>query len=314
MHSTLNPNQTDPRDVFVDAPDVAPHADPAFSGMAHDAMRLHSDPQAHMAYESSAGPSVPPVDTTFRATDVNRARVPGGRRPMGVRMMRGVIGFLLAVCVGVAGALWQSHGDVARDMIAKWVPQLVPASSPPPESPALADQSNPPAAVQASTETAAPPQPASLAQTTTTSDAVAPAAAAASPESAQLQSMAHDLAVAEQEIETLKATVAQLKANQEQISRDVAKVSVSDKPFEPNPRPRISAPLPRPAAAPARKPIPQVRSPRAAAAQILPQAAAPPVPRQLAEPQPQAVQPQAAPQPQAQPQLSSVLRPPMPVP
>jgi hypothetical protein len=311
MHSTLNPNQTDPRDVFVDAPDVAPHADHAFSGTAPDAMRLHSDPQAHMAYESSAGPSVPPVDTTFRATDVNRARVPGGRRPMGVPMIRGVIGFLLAVCVGVAGALWQSHGDVAREMIAKWVPQLVPSSSPPPESPALADQSNPPAAVQASTETAAPAQPASPAQTT--SDAVAPAAAASSPDPAQLQSMAHDLAVAEQEIETLKATVAQLKANQEQISRDVAKVSVSDKPFEPNPRPRISAPLPRPASAPARKPIPQVRSPRAAAAQILPQAAAPPVPRQV-EPPPQAVQPQAAPPPQAEPHLSSALRPPMPVP
>jgi anti-sigma-K factor RskA len=78
--------------------------------------------------------------------------------------------------------------------------------------------------------------------------------------------MARDLATARQEIEQLKAgqeqltrdnasIAEQLKANQEQMARLSAKVS------EQNPRPRLAAaPPPRLAAAPARKPAPALPS------------------------------------------------------
>jgi hypothetical protein len=316
MHSTLNPNRSDPHDVFVNAPDVVPaaHADDAHYQYPDDAMRP-SGPQVYMESDLSDVPPIPPVDTTFRAADVNNVTARLGRPSMSTRAVRGIIGFLLAVCIGVAGALWQSHGDVATAMIAKWMPQLVPTSSPPPESPAVAEQPSP-SVVQASKETTAPSQPAAMSQTTP--ESVAPAAAAASSDPAQLQAMAQDLASARQEIEQLKASVAQLKASQDQMSRDVAKVSASEvRTSEPTPRPRVmgapprplAVPSPRPVAAPLRRPPPPLRPSQAAAAPIYPQAAAPPPPvvRQV-EPQPLPAQAEA------QPQLSSVPRPPASVP
>lgn len=317
MHSTLNPNRSDPHDVFVDAPDVVPavHADDGLSYYAHDAMRRPSDPQDYMESDFSDVPPVLPVDTTFRAADVNNVKGRRGRPSMGARAMRGAIGFLLAVCIGVAGALWQSHGDVAKTIVAKWVPQLVPTSSPPPESPVLAEQPSP-SAVQTSEATTAPPQPASVAQAVPDSTAsTATAAAVPSSDAAQLQSMAQDLADARQQIEQLKASVAQLKASQDQMSREVAKVSdvrTSDQ----TPRPRVSAaprpvaaPPPRPVAAPVRRPAPLLRPSQASVTPAYPQAAAPPPALRQVEPQPLAPA-----QPQAEPQVSSVLRPPMPVP
>src|SRR6266481_2748532 len=159
MHSTLNPKHADPHDVFVDAPDVVPAAYAESAHYPHDGMHRPSDPEAYVGSEFSAVPPVPPVDTTFRATDVNHVNGRLGRPSMRVRAMRGVIGFLLAVCIGVAGALWQSHGDVAMAMIAKWVPQLVPVSSPPPASPALAEQPSSSADQASAAATTAPPQP-----------------------------------------------------------------------------------------------------------------------------------------------------------
>src|SRR5882724_3708392 len=239
MHSTLNPKHADPHDVFVDAPDVVPAAYAESAHYPHDGMHRPSDPQAYVGSEFSTVPPVPPVDTTFRATDVNGRR---GRPSMRVRAMRGVIGFLLAVCIGVAGALWQSHGDVAMAMIAKWVPQLVPVSSPPPASPALAEQPSSSADQASAAATTAPPQPVTAAPAAPDSTAgTAAAAAVPASDSGQLQAMAQDLASARQEIEQLRASVAQLKASQDQISRDVAKAS-EVRTSEQTPRPRALAP------------------------------------------------------------------------
>jgi septal ring factor EnvC (AmiA/AmiB activator) len=100
-------------------------------------------------------------------------------------------------------------------------------------------------------------QPAGLAQTAP--EDVAATAAALSPELAQLlQSMARDLATVGQGIE-------QLKANQEQIARVIAKASEAKasetkasetKAAGQSLRPKISAPPPRPTATPTRKPAP----------------------------------------------------------
>jgi hypothetical protein len=233
MHSTLNPKQTDPRDIILVAPE-----DKELSNLARDAMRYSSDPQTRMGSDFSAGPPIPPVNMTFRpAAAVNNIQVPGDRPSIGRRAVRAFTGFLLTACIGGAGVAWQFYGDAAKRIIASWAPQFVLTSLPLLQNPAPPEQPSPPT-VQAVDVNAAPPQPAAPAQTAP--KGVAPTAAALSPDSAQLlQSMARDLASVGQEIE-------QLRASQQQMSRDVAKSS------ERNRRPRISAPPPRLAAAPAR--------------------------------------------------------------
>jgi hypothetical protein len=311
MQSTPNPKQTDPRDLLEIAPDVVlvAHAD-----KAHDAKIPASDSRTRMGSDFSVGPSVLPVDKTFRAAPVNKVQV-AGDRSMGTRAIRGFIGFVLAVCIGVAGIVWQAYGEAVKQMVAGWAPQFALTSSLPPAKSGLPEQPNPPV-VQASASQAASPLSAPLAQT-------AQAAAAPSPESAQsLQSMARELAA-------LREEIAQLKAGQQQMPRDMAKPSEAKasetKPSENRAyearasvttasghhlRPRMSVPPRQWAAAPARRsisPLPPPAAPpplpQAAMAPPLPQAAAPYVSRQP-EPQPQTT---------VQPEAELVPRPPMPV-
>jgi hypothetical protein len=305
MDSTQPKQSDDPHDVLELAPGVvvvAPSdpADEEIPNLLRAAARQHSDPQTREEPNFAAGPAVPSVDTRFRAAAVDKVQARRGRPSTGGRAVRGLMGFLLAVCVGVAAAAWQSYGDAAEQMIANWSPQRVLASLLPTEQPALPAQPAPPAA-DAPSATALQNAP----------DGVAPTAASAG-EAPSLQSMARDLAAAGQQIEQLKASIEQLKASQEQMSRDLAKASeakVSEvKASEQNLRPRISAPLSaRPAAAPVRKPVASYR-PSQAAAPMLPPAAAPYVPPRQPEPLP----PPPAPPP-LDPELASVPRPPMPL-
>jgi len=317
MHSTLPPKQTDP---YADPHDdvLVARIDEELSSLAPDAVRYPSDPQTHIASDFYAGAAVPPVDTTFRPT-VDTVR--GRRSSMGRRAGRAVTAFLLAGCIGAAAIASQSYGTVAKQMIGRWVPKFILTASPPLENTGLPEQPGTPA-VQANAAQTTPPQPAPVAQTAT--DGVAPTAAAPSSDSAQLlQSMARDLASARQEID-------QLKASQEQMSRDIARVSEAKsseakasqakayeakasetkasetRASEQNLRPRISALPPRPAAAPVRRPMPSYPPPQAAAPPPLSPPAAPYVPRQPEPP------PQTAAYPQADPELSPP-RPPMPV-
>ena len=303
MHSTLNRKQTDSHDLLVIAPDVvqvAP-ADQELSKLLHQAARYRSDTQTRAASDFPVSPTAPPVDTMFRPASVNDVLGSGHRWSMARRAVRGFIALLLAACIGAAAIAWQSHGDAAKEMIARWAPQLDLTSSPAPKN-RVPTQPSPPA-VQASAAKAADPKPSPPAPPAETApEDAAPAAAAPSPDSAQLlHSMARDLASLGQEVEQLKASMEQLKASQQQMFRDVAKAS------EQNLRTRISAPPPRSAAARAHKPMSSVPPRRAAAAPALPQAAAPyDVPQQPEPPQTTTVRP-------AEPELSSEPRPPMPV-
>jgi hypothetical protein len=245
MHSTLNPKQTDPPNVLIArayeqiarADKELERVDEILSNLENDAARHRSDPQTHM--------------TAFRAAAVNNVQVPGDRPSLGGRAVRGFTGLMLTACICVAAIAWQSsYGDAAKQIIASWAPQLVPTSSVPLENPGLPARPSPPT-VQAAVVETAPPQPEPLAQIAP--EDVAPTAAAPSPELAQLlQTMAGDLATVGQGIE-------QLKANQEQMARVIAKAS------EQSLRPRIPAPLPRPTAAPTRKPVPTLPPPQATA-------------------------------------------------
>jgi hypothetical protein len=247
-----------------------------------------------IALEDEQMARTPADDAARHPPAGNNIQVPGDRPSFGRSAVRGFIGLLLAACIGVAAVAWQSYGDAAKPIIARWAPQFVLSSSLPLEKPGPPAQQSPPA-VQTSAATAAPPQPAPLAQTA--AEGVAPTAA---PESAQLlQSMARDLATAGHEIEQLKASIEQLKINQEQMTRDNARAAEQFKASqeqmardianasEQSLRPKILAPPPRPTATPTRKPVPIRPSPQARA------------------------QPQDTPQPQDEPQLPSAPRQPV---
>jgi hypothetical protein len=273
MDTTLDPKQMDSRHVLV----------------------TRADEELAHAYEqiTRADEQIARAEEQLSKLEHDAARHPGNRPSLGGRAVRGFTGLMLTACICVAAIVWQSsYGDAAKQIIAKWAPQLVATSSLPLENPGLSAQPSPPT-VQAAAAKTAPPQPAPLAQTA--AEDVAPTAAALSPELTQLlQSMARDLATVGQGIEQLKTSqeqmardnanaAEQLKASQEQMARVIAKASEA-KASEQNLRPKISAPPLRPTATPTRKRVPTLPSPQATA------------------------QPQAE-----EPQLSSAPRPPMPL-
>jgi hypothetical protein len=211
MNSLPNPEQTDRYDVAVAALNQAcqqigradkqlPHVNEQVSKSEQGAARDPSGQQKRLA--------VPPRWSS-------RGRL----------ALQGLIGLLLAACIGAAAIALRSHGDAAKQMIARWAPQLYLTSSPAPESPVPAQSS--PSAVQASASKAAPPQPALPTPPAQTALAgSAPTAAAPPPGQEQLlQSMARERAAVEQEIEQLKTSIEQLKTSQEQTVRSSAAVA-----------------------------------------------------------------------------------------
>src|SRR6266404_4046430 len=200
MHSTMDPKQTDPLNVLVArADEELAHAYERITRAAEEAVRAEEQ-LSKLERDAARHPSDHPQTRmhTFRPT------VPGDRPSLGGRAVRGFIGLMLAACIAVAAIAWQSpYGDAVRQIIARWVPQLVLTSSLPLEKPGLPAQPSPPT-VQVAAENTAPTLQAPLAQTAP--EDVVPTAAALSPELTQLlQSMAHDLATLRQGIEQLKA-------------------------------------------------------------------------------------------------------------
>jgi hypothetical protein len=311
MHSTLNLKETDdPHDGPAIAPDVVPAAwaDRVLADIKRDAVSGATGKKLDTGPSVAAGAAAPSVDTTFRATAVNKVQVSGDRPSSGSWTSRAVMAFMFALCSALAAAAWQHYGHTAKQMIADWTPPFVLAASPASEKTGLTEQPGSPAVQAAAADQPAP----QAAGSTQPADGATPAAALA-PESAQLlQSMARDLAAMGQQVEQLKASIAELKAGRQAMSPEAARTSVATPSVagtpeirapEPNLRPKMSALPPRPAAAP------PVRKPRPAYYPSAQSAAPPPVP--LAAPPP----PQPAPQPQTAGRLEDepVARPPMPM-
>ena len=169
--------------------------------------------------EFSAGrrPTKPSVDPNLQPADLKSDWFPSERPPLGTRAPRALARFLITLCIGVAGTLvWQSYGDVGREMIASASPHLS----------WLAPQSAP----------VARSAPGVIAPT---------ASAAPSPDQQQLNAMSLGLAAVRQSVD-------QLAAAQEQMTRDITKLQTSAQSIID----KISAPPPRPAGATARKPAP----------------------------------------------------------
>jgi hypothetical protein len=299
----------DPSDFVVIPADqvrVAP-SDAEISDLLRAAARHQSESGARTAPDSSDRSAVPAVDTRFRATVVNDG-VPARGRTFGRQVIRAMTALLLAIGIGAAALTWQTFGYAARKAVFKWAPSWAITASLPLGNLGLSAES----AASDEAADATPAQVAAPAQSAVENNAPPDAAvnaAAASPDAAQqLQSMARDLANANQQVETLKASLAELKASQQQMAHELAKVS------EQNAKPKIAAVPPRPPVA-ARKPA-AVYSPASAA----------PLPGYRPSPaySAQASVPPAAPQPYVPPPVqvqqqtdpgmpATAPRPPMPV-
>ena len=184
---------------------------------------IQSKSARRLTSEELSWASEEPVDESVRPASVDRLR--RERLPFGKRVSRALSRFLITFCIGVAATLaWQSHGDAVREMIASSYPQLG----------GLAPQ-------------AAPDAP--------------------SPDLQQLKAMSTDLAAVRQSVDQLAA---QFVAGQEQMTRymtklhtaeqdileSIVKLHATEQDILANILDKISAPPPRPAAAPARKPVP----------------------------------------------------------
>ena len=326
MQSTRPMKEADPHDVFAIETMLAARADRA-PPLAHDAIGHPAGPQAYAAPEISVGIPAPQIEPTFGAADVSDIQIenirPGEIKVDGLKVLRErptskwvkrVVMTLLGLAGATAAAAWQHYGDQAKAMAVEWAPPFVLAALAPAEKSSAAEQPGETAVrAAASDQTAATDQAA--ATPAQSALATAPAATASPAESTQLQTMAQDLAAMGQQVEELKTTIAQLRASQAQMTRELAKASenrtsearTSDvRPAEPAPRPRVTAaavPPPRPAAAPVRKPKP-AGYPPAQAAYV------PPLPP---APAPAQVQPAPPPQRTIADDGEPVVRPPMPV-
>jgi hypothetical protein len=309
MQATQSPAGNDPHDVLEIAPDIVlvARAEEELSKLARDAKARAPElpPQPKPGPRLVEDSSVPSIDTGFRATAVNR-----GRPPRGGRAIRGFFGVMLAIFVGGAVLTLKVSGDVAQQVITAWIPAFA-ARSEPPDNPAPQEQSAAAAQPAATAAVLPPVQPADA----TTQNGVAPAAAAttAAPDQAQmLQSMAHHLANLRQEVDSLRGQLAELRASQEQMSRDMEKAA------EQKDRMKLSALPARPAAPPPppRRAMPSFRPSQAAAAPMAPPPAAYVPPPQAAAPYTPPPPASTYPPPQAAPQTAydpNAPRPPLPV-
>jgi len=324
MDSKVKPKRAgDPHDLLEVAPGVVqvapPHpaapTDEELSHLLRAAARQRSDAQTGKKSDVAASPSAPPVDTTFRPAAGNDVRVQRDRPSRRTRTIRAVVGFVLALSVVVGVATWQSYGDAARETVARWGSQLGLAPSASPQDSGLAEQPSP-AGVQASEVKSASAQ-----STQSAPQGVAPAPATSPAEAPSRQALARDLATLGQKVEQLQATIEQLKASQDQMSRDLAKgletkgletkgseVKASEaKASDQTLRPRTSLPAPRPAVVPARKPISALRQPPVTASPASSPSPAPYYGQRQPEPSPPATQQLV------DPESASAPRPPLPL-
>jgi hypothetical protein len=285
MNSKQNSEQTDPYDVAVAALKQAGQQ----IGPANKLPRVNE----HVSMSEPDAARHPSVQQ-------KRLAVPPRRSSRGRLALQGLIGLLVAACIGAAAIALRSHGDAAEQLTERWAPLYLTSSSTP-ESPVPAQSS--PSTVQASASKATRPQPAlPTPQAQTALADSGPTAVAPPPEQEQLlQSIARGfLAAVEQEIEPLKTSIEQLKtsreqmvrdnaafaeqlkASQEQMVRDNAVVAEQLKAgqeqmvrliantSEQQLRPQTSAPPPRPIATPTGKPVPKLLSPQARAKPLAP--------------------------------------------
>ncbi len=271
--------------------------------------KIHLEPKVSPVSQPQA--AAPVLDAAVRVTASDAHSRP--KRSAAGKLLRGAfVTFLLAGGSAAATIAWEKHGDTAKQTLAEWTPALASLLPTSQTAPVAAAQTAPPVAQDqaADQSTPAPAAPVVTA-------AAAPAATQAdAPQTVEL--MTRDIAAMAQQIEQLKANIAELKAGQEQMAREMAKPSapkpVAEVKPPVDPRARVSALQPRPPAPmppPVRKPKPVV-SHTYMPAYSPPPIAPPPPPSQAAAAPPPVAAPVATTQAVADDD-GPVVRPPMPV-
>ncbi|MGJ4889689.1 hypothetical protein ACQR1Y_15920 [Bradyrhizobium sp. HKCCYLRH3099] len=247
---------------------------------------------------------LPKIDPEFRAQASSNPAASRERSTLATWVVRTVLAVLFAVGSAVAAAAWQSYGDQAQEMIAHWMPRISLVSN------ADKDGSAAPTATSPQETVAAAP-----AQDHATTGAIGPTGG--QDQAQLLQSMANDLAALNQQINELKSSLAQLKAGQEQMVRDMARVAEAKPADRPSERTAEARPFDQRVIEQAIRPRPAPRPATAAVTPAQPAAAVPHRPRPAAPstasmvPPPPA--PMALPSAPAQDPDQPVVRPPMPV-
>lgn len=226
--------------------------------------------------------------TAFRAAEINVAEN-GNMRPSHRRgVARVLVSLLVAGTIVGAGAAWAAYGEAAKPLIATWQPQLGQIWSQMSERFGLSGERGAAPADAATGNAAAPPA-------TTSAQAAATPVASPAPDVGQmLQGMTRDIASLQQGIDELRAgqeqmardnakLSEQLKASQDQLSRVMAHAS------EQTMRPRLPPP-PKPVVSAARRPMPApaptLPPPQTIAPPVQAQAETPPLPAGSRPPRP----------------------------
>ena len=324
-------NNNDPHDAVQISPDVvlasrvsseAPTLAPEFTARPEPKFlpepKNHPGPKVTPVVTPVLEPqaAAPAVDTAVRVTASDGHNRP--KRSAAGKLLRGAfVTFLFAGGSAAATIAWEKHGDTAKQTLAEWTPalaSLLPSTLLPSTSqtaPVATAQAAPPVAQDQAADQSAPAPAAPIATA-----AAAPAATQADA-TQTVASMTRDIAAMAQQIEQLKANIAELKTSQEQMVREMAKPSapkpVAEAKPPVDPRARLSALQPRPPAPmppPVRKPKPVVSHIYAPA--YSPPPIAPPPPSQAAAAPPPLAPPVATTQAVADDD-GPVVRPPMPV-
>ena len=242
--------------------------------------------------------------TAFRAADVHGIEG-GDARPLRKRgVARVLTGLLMTGAIVGAGAAWAAYGEAVRPMIADWTPQIGTMWSQVSQRFGLSSEQGAASAPTATADTAVPPTPPPQASASQAAVPLAAPAPVPADVGQMLQSMARDIASLQQGIDQLKAgqeqmardnakLAEQLKANQDQLSRVMARASETSI----HPRPPLPAPPKQPPLAAVHRPPP-------------PPVSTLPPPQAIAPPPQQAV----ASSPADDVGLTGAPRPPKPVP
>jgi hypothetical protein len=171
-----------------------------------------------------------PTAMETRSSGFKNDHLASGRPSIVRRMFRALARFSIAVLIGIGAMLaWQSHGDEVKDMVSTWFPSLrwltVLTTTSPTDG-------------QGSAQDAARPQSAPALQR------AAPADAATTPELAQLEPMARDLAA-------MRHSLEQLAVKQEQMAQNMAALQAAEQDIR---QKMLSPPLSQTVSVPPRRP------------------------------------------------------------
>lgn len=233
------------------------HADPhdAIAAQLRALSTSHTNDPSESGVTPAASPepaNEPPLRTTPLNDNTGDVRILTSRARSGRRLV------FLTICAGVAATMaWYAYGDRAKQRFSSLLPQF-PAIAPAPTQSANA------AGSQDITSQVAPAQAADVpAPTQESSNTASATPAPAAPDTPATEpppthaalppDVTQSLETMAQEIASLKQTVEQLRAGQQQLSNDVAKVSeqaTHRKLAEQTPKP-ASRPRPRHSSPPA---------------------------------------------------------------